>query len=244
MLDGLFVAGNGSEVTANSRQLTGTAQLTNVAANAAAAAINEMELDSAAYAERIQMSATDAGALDALINELVDFDSMQLEFLHELDDLTVDSMLKSQQSKRSRCKGKTMTLDNYRSLMTAAIAEAIIRREFDKPKMHSGPRASSVNYTPEELAELEADQERLKAAIRNIQSKKSIMKSKEGFSEEDERWQALLKAESELKGLRRSTGRDPIRGQIAALMNDVNINNLHKEDAINMLSAIKELLDA
>jgi hypothetical protein len=124
-------------------------------------------------------------------------------FLLEIDEHVIDGMLKSQQSKRSRAKSKTMTLDNYKTLMTAAIAENIIRLVTGREKSYTGARqAGTVDYTIEQLEAFAADQHALRKEIRNVQSKKSIMKSKADFSESDERWLALLKAEQMLKDLR------------------------------------------
>jgi hypothetical protein len=92
-------------------------------------------------------------------------------------------MLKSQQSKRSRAKSKAMTLDNYTTLLTAAIAEDIIREIYNKPKSAGGfhRAAGTVDYTIDQLQALHDDQEALRKEIRNVQSKKSIMKSKNPF---------------------------------------------------------------
>ena len=157
--------------------------------------------------ELFKASQREHSAMDTLIEEMVDFDTVDYDFIYQLDDKTVDGMLKSQQSKRSRCKSKAMTMDNYKSMMTAAIAEKIIRLATGKTKNAVGVRrgTGTVTFSDEELEALRVDQEQLKKELRNVQSKKSIMKSKADFSEEDERWQALLVAEEQLKSIRVST---------------------------------------
>jgi hypothetical protein len=159
------------------------------------------------YKDLVAKSKGDHNAMDQLIAKAYDLTAADVEFLKELDETTLDNMLKSQQSKRSRSKSKVMTMDNYRSMMTGAIAENLIRLVTGKSKTAGGSRHDSgnVEYTAEELETLQNDQEKLRKEIRNVQSKKSIMKSKEGFSETDDRWQALLKAEEQLKGLRNDT---------------------------------------
>lgn len=197
--------GNTNEMsTANARSLPGTAELTEIARSAAIKMMNAMESDIEAFRPRIQKSATDSKELDALIDELVDWNVDDESLLRYLTEEQVDGMLKSQQSKRSRSKSKAMTLDNYVTLLTAAIAEDILRTLYNKPKSAGGfhRAAGSVDYTIEQLEALGNDQEALRKEIRNIQSKKSIMKSKADFSESDPRWHALLKAEQQLKDLR------------------------------------------
>lgn len=245
-MNNLFATEN-KEVTASARQLNGTAELTNVSAKLASDMIQTMEADIENYRDRLQQSTKDMNELDKLIEELVEIPADETEFLKDIAEETIDGMLKSQQSKRSRTKGKTMTLDNYRTLVTAAIAEHIIREVCDKPKQHGGPRrAGKIDYTPAELEALEADQEALKKEIRNIQSKKSIMKSKEGFSEEDERWQALLKAEQMLKDLRVGGSTtivevDTTKDKLTELIGSIDLEHLKAADSKELLETIKEL---
>ena len=157
--------------------------------------------------ELFKASQREHSAMDTLIEEMVDFDTVDYDFIYQLDDKTVDGMLKSQQSKRSRCKSKAMTMDNYKSMMTAAIAEKIIRLATGKTKNAVGVRrgTGTVTFSDEELEALRVDQEQLKKELRNVQSKKSIMKSKAGFDPESERWQELLVAEEQLKSIKVTT---------------------------------------
>ena len=163
-----------------------------------------MEEDIETYRPRIQKSSVDSRELDAIIEEFKPWDIPEDSILRFLDEAQFESMLKSQQSKRSRSKSKAMTLDNYITLLTAAIAEDILRELYNRPKSAGGFQraAGVVDYTGAQLEALAADQEALRREIRNIQSKKSIMKSKADFDESDERWLMLLKAEQQLKDLR------------------------------------------
>lgn len=241
--------GTNTETTTNARTLSGTAALTQVASAGAAHAIRRMEADIENYRDRIALSATDSAELDKLIDELkplVDIESD--DPLRFLDEDTVESMLKSQQSKRSRAKGKAMTLDNYKTLLTAAIAEDILRELYNKPKQAGGTkRRGSVEFTAEQLDALSADQVQLRKEIRNIQSKKSIMKSKADFDESSEAWQQLLTVESMLKGLRVG-GRgstmvevDTTKDALADVLEGVDIEHLKAADAKELLARISEL---
>ena len=166
---------NEANVTNNARNLPGTAELTNLATSLAHGIIRAMEADIETYRPRITASATDSRELDNLIDELCPEYDDKADFLKELDDVVVDGMLKSQQSKRSRSKSKAMTLDNYATMLTAAIAERIIRDVTGRTKSagHFGRQAGPIDYTVAQLEALAADQEALRREIRNIQSKKS-----------------------------------------------------------------------
>ena len=241
---------NESTTTTRARALPGTAELTNIAAAAAHAIIKHMEEDIETYRPRIQQSATDSKELDAIINEFKPYADISDEsILRNLDDEVVDGMLKSQQSKRSRAKSKAMTLDNYVVLLTAAIAEDILREIYNKPKSAGGfhRAAGSVDYTVEQLQALHDDQEALRKEIRNVQSKKSIMKSKADFDESDERYQALLKAEQQLKDMRVGMATtkvvevDKTKDALVEMLNGVDINHLKSADAHALLERIAQM---
>lgn len=236
---------------ASTRSLPGTAELTAVASAAAHRIINAMEADIENYSDRIKKSFVDTTELEAILDDFRPLADIEADStLRNLDDATVDGMLKSQQSKRSRSKSKAKTLDNYITLLTAAIAEDIIRELYNKPKTAGGYRraASTVDYTGAQLEAFAEDQEALRREIRNIQSKKSIMKSKEGFTESDERWLALLKAEQQLKDLRvggHSTHVvevDKTKDALAEMLAGADISKLKSADAHKMLEEISKLV--
>ena len=151
----LFENENNAEST-NTRTLSGTAALTAVSNEAATMAIRKMEADIDNYRGRIAVSAKDNAELDKLLDELAPLVDIEDDSpLRHLDDELVESMLKSQQSKRSRCKSKAMTLDNYRNLLSAAIAENILRDLYNKPKQAGGvKRHGTVDFTPAQLEAL------------------------------------------------------------------------------------------
>lgn len=228
------------------RSLPGTAELTNVAQSAAIRMMNMMEADIESYRPRIQASTTDSRELEQLMDELLEYTVDEDSVLYSLEDEAVESMLKSQQSKRSRAKSKVMTLDNYVSLLTAAIAERILREIYNKPKAHVGfaRRNGGMDYTIEQLEALGNDQEALRREIRNIQSKKSIMKSKADFDEADPNWHALLKAEQQLKDMRIG-GRtatvvevDKTKDALSELLAGKDISKLKSADAHALLEQI------
>lgn len=233
--------------TVGNRGLSGTAQLTSVASDLANTILQVMNSDIDNYVEDIKASQVDNNAMDKLIERVHSLNEVDVDFLKELDEETIDGMLKSQQSKRSRCKSKAMTMDNYKALMTGAIAENLIRIATGKEKHSSGARrmAGSVDYTIEQLQELSEDQERLKKEIRNVQSKKSIMKSKADFDESDERYQALLRAEQQLKDMRVSGSNivevDTTKNALTDLVQGVDIDSMKAADAKALLAQIAAL---
>lgn len=246
----MFNATENNEATSNARNLAGTAQLTSVANELVAKCISELNDNLDTYRDEFAASQKDHSAMDALLAKLIDFDTVDVEFIKELDETTVDGMLKSQQSKRSRAKGKVMTMDNYKSMMSGAIAENLIRKATGKAKSAGGARrmSGSVDFTAEQLEELREDQERLKKELRNVQSKKSIMKSKADFSEEDEKWQALLVAEEQLKSIRVTTGGtkvvkvDETKEKLAEMLSEVDTDRMRASDVKDMLAQVKALL--
>ena len=250
IINEMFNATETNEATANARSLAGTAQLTAVANELVAECIKKLNDNLDEYREDFEASKQDHNAMDKLLAKLIDFDTVDVEFIKELDETTVDGMLKSQQSKRSRAKSKAMTMDNYKSMTAGAIAENLIRKATGKVKSAGGARrmSGSVDFTAEQLEELREDQERLKKELRNVQSKKSIMKSKADFSEEDERWQALLVAEEQLKSIRVATGGtkvvkvDETKDKLAEMLSDLDPSSLKAADSKEMLARIKELL--
>lgn len=236
------------EIT-NARSLSGTAELTRISSGIASSIIRAMEDQIDIYRERIAKSATDSKEMDTLIDEFRPWvDIEEDHMLRHLDDATVEGMLKSQQSKRSRAKSKAMTLDNYHTLMTASIAESLLRELYDKPKSASfgHRRSSTVDYTPAELEAFAADQESLRKEIRNIQSKKSIMKSKADFDESSEQYMALLKAEQMLKDLRVSNTVvevDTTKNKLKELLGTTDIEHLKAADSKELLSTIMGMLE-
>ena len=246
----MFNTVENNETTTNARNLAGTAQLTTVANTLVADCMAKLSEQLDDYKELFMESQKDHNAMDKLLAMLIDFDAIDVEFISSLDEQTIDGMLKSQQSKRSRAKNKLMTMDNYKNMMAGAIAENLIRKATGKAKMATGIRraAGSLEFTEEELEQLKEDQERLKKEIRNIQSKKSIMKSKEDFTEEDEHWKKLLEVEEQLKSLRVSTRAtrivkvDETKEKLASAFADVDLEHIKAADSKALLAQIKEML--
>lgn len=247
----MFNTAENNETTANSRNLAGTAQLTSIANQLTADAIKTLNDNLEEYRDEFAASKESHSDMDKLLAKLLNLSEVDVEFIKELDDDTIDGMLKSQQSKRSRAKGKAMTLDNYKAMMAGAIAENLIRLATGKTKSAGGARrlSGSVEFTEEQLQELQADQERLGKEIRNVQSKKSIMKSKADFTEEDDRWQALLVAESQLKGIRTTSSRgtvvkvDETKNALLEMLADIDPQSLKAGDSKSLLEQIKGLID-
>lgn len=248
-LNNLFAADN-STATNNGRGLTGTAQLTSIANDIAVNVIKEMDANIEEYADRIKKSQADNNTMDALVNEIYNLDTVDIDFLKELSEETLDGMLKSQQSKRSRCKSKAMTMDNYKALMTGAIAENLIRMASGKEKSTGARRhTGTIEYTIEQLQILEADQEKLRKEIRNVQSKKSIMKSKADFNENDERYQQLLRVEQQLKDMRVGSTTevvevDTTKNKLNELLDGVDLSALHAKDSKELLASILNLVNS
>lgn len=211
----------------------------------------------------VKQSMTEHGFMDDLINRLVDLKEVDVDYLYELmpveddDEATkaakteeVDKMLRSQQSKRSRAKTKDMNLENYKTMLVGAVAENLIRLTFNKPK-NAGDQVFDGELSEERIKKLSADAEELKKAIRNVQSKKSIMQSKNGFSKEDPKYQALLVEEAALKKLRDAGSKElteqaqqalETQRNVEELLAEVDTTAMTAEQAKTMIDSLKEML--
>lgn len=240
-LTNLFAAANNND-TENKHALTGTAELTAIASKKANNLVNMIDENDERECELLVAAQTDAVKLDELI-ETIGEPIMEddIYFLRLIDTNELEGMFKSQQSKKSRCKSKIMTADNFTAMLTAAYAEKMLRMVLNKEaSSHNRRKAGVVTFSQEELDALANDRAALDKAIRNVQSKKSIEKSKVGFSVESERWLSLLEAERQLKDLR-TTASDTTQ-LLKETLGDVNINELKKDEAIELLNKLAGLI--
>lgn len=228
---------------ANARTLEGSTQLVATANAKANSMMATMVADLDTYSERLKASQTNAGELDSLVDALAAIEEADVAFLRTLSSDGIVGMLKSQQSKRSRCKGKLMDEENYKNMLSAAIAEAMLRMVLGKEKA-GGRLGASVVFSEEKLAYLAKHQEDLRRELRNVQSKKSIAKSKAGFDPSSAKWQELLVAEAQLKDIRvdlTATKTDETREFLKELLAEVDPNNTKAADLKQLMESIKTL---
>ena len=240
-----------------------TERQTAIAANEATGVDDDNHKLLVAEVQKLTAAITDSqkshDAMDQLIADSHDLSTVDIEFLKTESEDVLEKMLKSQQSKRSRTKSKAMTQDNYLTLITAGVAENLLRMATGKSKSAGGGgKRADVGYTAEQIEKFTNDQEELKKAIRNVQSKKCIMKSKAGFDETSEAWLELLRVEEQLKGLRTTGGTTTVvvkeaDPEVAAkaekalateeLLKDVeDIDKMKAADAKSLLNKIKDML--
>lgn len=234
-----------------SRGLYKTAELTQLSATLAKDALKVI-LNDETYRSAILASQKSNDAMDDLLRKVVAFET-EYAFLNGVAATEIEKMLKSQQSKRSRTKSMAMTLENYTTLMTAGVAENILRIAGNNPKGVStaSSRKSSVGYTDEELQALANDQDALAKAIRNVQSKKCIAKSKAGFNADTDDYKQILSTEELLKSLRTNAVPVPqeviINAEQATTAKEVlaeveDIEKLNAKDSKALLQKIQEAL--
>lgn len=250
-LKGLFAnnSNTNQEVSNRGNQLSSTANLTRISTDIAREILKRAEADTEKYQAKIVESQKSHDVMDQLINDIYDLTTVDIEFLKAESEEVLDRMIKSQQSKRSRAKSKEMTLDNYITMLTGAVAENLLRIAANKPKSAGGggARRGTVRYSEEELEIFANDPEALKRAIRNVQSKKSIAKSKADFDPESERWQELLEVEAELKAIRDGQTVEAEKAiettnQLEEMLATVDPKDLKATDAKDMLESIKQML--
>jgi len=247
----LFANNNNTskEVANRSNQLGSTAELTRISTDIAREILKRAEADAEKYQAKIIESQQSHDVMDQLINEIYDLTTVDIEFLKAESKEVLDRMIKSQQSKRSRAKSKEMTLDNYLAMLTGAVAENLLRIAANKPKSAGGggARRGTVTYSEEELEAFKNDPEALRKALRNIQSKKSIYKSKADFDPESERWKELLETEAQLKAIRDGQTAEAEKAiektsQLEEMLATVDPKDLKAADAKDMLESIKQML--
>lgn len=249
MLKELFASNTNQEVSNRGNQLDSTANLTRISTDIAREILKIAEADAERFQQVIIDSQESHDVMDQLINDTYNLATVDVEFLKAEGEEVLDRMIKSQQSKRSRAKSKEMTLDNYITMLTGAVAENLLRIAANKPKSAGGggARRGTVTYTEEELEALANDPEALKRAIRNVQSKKSIDKSKADWDPESERWQELLEAEAQLKAIRDGQTVEAEKAiektsQLEEMLASVDPKDLKAADAKDMLESIKQML--
>lgn len=250
MLKNLFANSNTNQkVSRGGNQLSSTANLTRISTDIAREILKRAEADTEKYQAKIVESQKSHDVMDQLINEIYDLTTVDIEFLKAESEEVLDRMIKSQQSKRSRAKSKEMTLENYLTMLTGAVAENLLRIAVNKPKSAGGggARRKTVTYSEEELEAFKNDPEALRKALRNVQSKKSIYKSKADFDPESERWQELLKAEEQLKAIRDGQTIEAEKAiektnQLEEMLATVDPNDLKAADAKELLDSIKQML--
>lgn len=264
----LFVANTTGSTSSVRRQLEGSNQLSTLAVDIASKVLDTVMADKTKF-ELIAASQSDMNALDQLVTENYSLAEVDVEFLKKLDESTIDGLLKSNMSKRSHCKAKEMTMDNYKSMMAGLIAELLIRQATGKDKAKAfgtaGTRGTTGLFTDEALERLALDQEDLRREIRNLQSKKSILKKKlidakaedkeftgtdDEYFNTNEQWKLLGTIEDQLFGIRidgnrgRSTKTvvvDTTKDALAEKLADVDISTLKAADAKKLLAEIAGL---
>jgi hypothetical protein len=249
MLKDLFTSQKVSNNTKGGNQLSSTANLTRISEDIAKEIMKRAEADAEKFQQVILDSQQSHDIMDELIKETYDLTSVDIDFLKKETADVLDRMIKSQQSKRSRAKSKEMTFENYLSMLTGAVAENLLRIAANKPKSAGGggARRGTVTYSEEELEAFKNDPEALKRAIRNVQSKKSIDKSKADWDPESERWQELLKTEEQLKAIRDGQTVEVEKAvkttnQLEEMLASVDPKDLKATDAKEMLDSIKQML--
>jgi hypothetical protein len=252
MLKDLFASNNNNnstEVINRGNQLSSTAELTRISTEIAREILKRAEADAEKYQTKIVESQQSHDAMDNLIAEIYNLNEVNIDFLKKESAEVLDRMIKSQQSKRSRAKGKAMTLDNYLTMLTGAVAENLLRIAANKPKSAGGggARRVTVTYSEEELEAFKNDPEALRRALRNVQSKKSIYKSKADFDPESERWQELLMVEEQLKAIRGGQTIEAEKAiektnQLEEMLATVDLTDLKVAEAKEMLENIIQML--
>lgn len=247
-----FASENQVHAIGGMNQLNKTARLTQVASEIANKIFATVASNPVEYEGQILASQKSHDAMDDLIGEVYDLGQVDIAFLQSVPADELEKMIRSQQSKRSRAKSKVMTQDNYLTMMTGAVAELLLRIASGKPKSAGGGSImGEIGFSAEDLDQLAEFPDELKKAIRNVQSKKSIMKAKNDFDPTSARWLQLLRAEQQLKEVRdrvngivneEAVEALEVKKQAEEMLADVDLDSVSQEDALALLQAMKEML--
>lgn len=248
----MFAADDNQSLNTAANQLSYTARLTNIAQQNATTILNTMNEHADDFEGRFAASQLSHDAMDDLIADIIDVSGIDVDFLKSVTDEEIDKMIRSQQSKRSRSKNKKMTQENYRAMLVGAIAENLLRFSANKPKASGGGAVMrDIGFSDEDIEKLAETPDDLKREIRNVQSKKSIMKSKSDFDPQSVRWLQLMRAEQQLKEVRnRISGKASqqaqealqVKSNLEELVAELNTEDLSPEASKSLLDKIKETL--
>ena len=249
-LQGLFVNREQAQVTGGVNQLANTAKLTSLATGIADTVSRIINADPEKYHAMVEGSLKDHNIMDDLIMMTTEnLANVDYSFLKGTSTDEFDRMIRSQQSKRSRAKSKDMTFENYHSMLVGAVAENLLRFASNQPKSAGGSSGSTTVVTLEKAQAMTEDD--LKKAVRNVQSKKSIMKGKAGYSETQPSWLALLEEEAMLKSVRDNVAPVVTEEAKKALevaetlkdqMSTVDLENMSEEEKTKLLAAMQQIL--
>jgi len=255
LLQSLIATGDESAPSSRGNQKVATADLTANATSLANDILRDLDKPEniAKYKELFDKSVTDNDSLDLLIASISPLDDIEVGYLVAVGEEELDKMLRSQQSKRSRSKNKDdFKLDDYKTMLVAAIAEGLIRKAMGKPKGSGSATFDGSDFTDKQIEEFKTDDDKLAKAIRNVQSKKSIAKAKRDHDETGDLWQHLLRQEAFLKNLR--DNRKPVitpeiedaltaKEAAEALLASVeDPNNMSLDDAKALFEKLRETL--
>lgn len=237
------------EVSETKRSLPGATMVKTKAMTMASQIMAKIPQADADYLNAIKASQESTAAMDDLVKQECG-DALNDSDVAQFDPEEAQKILKSNQSNRSRRKNMPMTQSNYVEMLTAAIAEWIIRTScnMQKSAVGFGGHRHAVEITPEVVSELANDQEALGKAIRNIQSKKSTYKAKNADRdyEQDGEWLKLLEQEALLKAARTTVpaGRKgvSIKKALQFVFDGVeDVESLGKDDSHRLLKACYDL---
>lgn len=238
------------EVAEAKRGLPGATIVKQVAVPLASAIMAKIPQGDEDYLNLIKASQTSTTALDNLVKQECG-DALYNEDVAQFDANEAKKLLKSNQSNRSRRKHMAMTQSNYVELLTAAVAEQVIRTSCDMHKSagaFGGITRQSLEINEETVAALAKDQDALGRAIRNVQSKKSTYKAKHADHdyEQDDEWKELLAQEALLKGARITVpaGRKgvSIKKALQFIFDGISeVDSLGKDESHSLLQACLDL---
>lgn len=199
---------------------------------------------------------SNSSMLNALIDNKVLTDDVICSELYSITDDDATRLLKSQQSKQSRSKSAGLSIQNFKKMASATVAVHLIRTQCGLTSNRTGRQSEGLKPLTEETQQwYAANQFELGKAIRNIQSKKSILKKKMVDGGTDEQLQLMdeyVDYETTLKSLRSNTPAPKVNEHLAKnaakfdsivqLLNE--FNQIDKPTKANYHDLVEAITDA
>lgn len=214
--------------------VVGTNEVTNkVSSNLTVAVQDNIEQKYSELVKLIKDQLTDTeilkdnDKLNAIISKHIDIFNKDLAG----DKEQARKTLKCLQSKRCRAKSKDMTLETVHIIVKSAAAELLLKKAFD---LVSTSTSTGLNYDIDNM-----NAEQLRKAVKNVQSRKSIMKGKADFDDTSEEWTNLLLLEEQLK-TKRDGATVPIRMK-EIIQQDVS--DLNKKQLVALFDELKSMVE-
>ena len=251
-MNGLFTQSKNDTTTVNEF----TATLNKLSHDLANEILVIISKDEEKFSAMVMDSLEDSNVLTDIMETsglLKDYDALLVAEKYVVSETEAASILKSQQSNRSRLKKainddpKTegLPMDKYRGYLSAAIAEHTIRIVGNIKRGASGQHTTFVlqHFSEQQVENYKNDQLALSKMVRNLQSRKSTGQKKKTLSTDDVLvLVGMIKQLTDVRSTTPIVNKTAQYNQIAALFTNIDsIDKLKLQEAKDLLHLIASI---